>query len=64
MLDKVLSEQKSDYYEGMVTLDEATKALNLMANNRSPGSDGLNKEFYAKVWTLLGQYLVDVFNSL
>ena len=47
----------------MLTLDEGTKALKLMANNKSPGSDGLAKELYAKVWTLVGQDLVDVFNT-
>ena len=59
LLDKELSKQESDCCEGLLTLDEAIKALKLMAS-KSPSSDDLTKELYAKVWTLLGQDLVDL----
>ena len=48
--------------EGDLTLAEATTAVNGMANNKSPGLDGLTSEFYKKFWDLLGPLLVEVFN--
>ena len=34
-----------------------------MANSKTPGSDGLSKEFYKAFWHILGPDLVDVFND-
>ena len=48
--------------EGDLCLAEATTAVNGMANNKSPGLDGLSSEFYKKFWDLLGPLLVEVFN--
>ena len=43
--------------------NEACKAMKSLANNKSPGSDGLSKEFYAKFWNIVGADLVEVFNT-
>ncbi len=61
-LDNKLPEHKRDMCEGLITIEEATKAIKGMANNKSPGSDGLSKEFYTHFWNLLGNDLVEVFN--
>ena len=34
-----------------------------MSNNKSPGWDGLSKEFYSAFWNMLGGHLVDVYNT-
>ena len=52
---------------GLVTLDERLSlpeldlALRGMHNGKSPGSDGLPKEFYVTFWDLLGPDLLEVF---
>ena len=42
---------------------ELHEALSKMKNDRSPGSDGLPKEFYSSFWDMLGTDLVEVFDS-
>lgn len=61
-LDRTLPEDEKNLCEGLINLEEATKALKEMANNKAPGSDGLSKEFYTKFWDLMGKELVEVFN--
>ena len=34
-----------------------------MANNKSPGCDGLTAEFYKRHWNLVGQLVVNSFNE-
>ena len=46
-----------------MSLDECYKSLKSMKNNKSPGSDGLTKEFYVTLWDTLGADLVDIFNT-
>ena len=36
--------------EGIVSEDEVFKSLKSMDNNKSPGNDGLSKEFYECFW--------------
>ena len=48
--------------EGELTLTECTKALKKMQNNKSPGSDGLTKEFYCAFWDVISDYVVNSFN--
>ena len=49
-LDKVsiqkLNDTQKDLCEGIVTEKELLTALKSMDNNKSPGNDGLTKEFY------------------
>ena len=36
--------------EGIISEDEVFKSLKSMENNKSPGNDGLSKEFYECFW--------------
>ena len=44
-------------------MDEVSLALEGMALEKSPGSDGLPVEFYRTFWHILGADLVDVLNN-
>ena len=44
-----LSKEKQDSCEGVITEKELFEALKSMQNNKSPGNDGLSKEFYEKM---------------
>ena len=45
-----LSKEKQDSCEGVITEKELFEALKSMQNNKSPGNDGLSKEFYETFW--------------
>ena len=47
---------------GIINLWRILEALKLMANNKSPGLDGLPVEFYKKFFYLFGPKLVDYYN--
>ena len=61
-VDFQLSEEMASKCEGKMTLDECTKALLTMQNNKSPGSDGLTTEFFRAFWDIIGNFVVDSFN--
>ena len=42
----VLSKEQQDSCKGEITEKELLKALKSMENDKSPGNDGLSKEFY------------------
>ena len=46
----ILSEELSQTCEGPITESEFLNALKSMPNNKSPGNDGLTKEFYETFW--------------
>ena len=48
-----LSEQDKEYCESKLTLIDLTKALQSMANNKSPGLDGFTANFYKYFWSEL-----------
>ena len=48
--------------EGLLTAEECLSALSGMAAGRSPGWDGLPKEFYVTFWATLGEDMVHVLN--
>ena len=58
-----LSEEDRLFCEGNITYDECFEALKSFANNKTPGSDGLPKEFYVKYFPLFGQHFVEVINN-
>ena len=58
-----LSESDRDSCEGLITKDELANALKQMHNNKSPGQDGLPKEFYVKVFPIIGDIFVQVVNN-
>ena len=57
-----LSSFSADSIEGAVTKEEALFALKGMDNNKTPGLDGLSKEFYLAFWDLFGDILVNLYN--
>ena len=61
-VDFQLPEEIASTCEGEITLAECTKALSMMQNNKSPGSDGLTTEFYRAFWDIISTYVVNSFN--
>ena len=61
-VDFQLPEEMARTCEGEITLAECTKALSMMQNNKSPGSDGLTTEFYRAFWDIISTYVVNSFN--
>ena len=59
---QLTEEMASMTCEGEITLAECTKALSMMQNNKSPGSDGLTTEFYRAFWDIISTYVVNSFN--
>ena len=45
-----------------ITKPERLTALQQFKNNKSPGCDGLSKEFHLRFWPQLGKKLVKVHN--
>ena len=58
-----LSENNKELCEGYITEQEAYKALKAMNNNKTPGEDGLTKEFYMYFWDLIGKDLIENLNN-
>ena len=48
-----LTKEKSKTLDGGITEKELFTALQSMENNKSPGNDGLTKEFYITFWNKL-----------
>ena len=57
-----LTESEKDSCEGRLTKKEIWEALNSMANNKSPGNDGLSKEFYVCFFNKIHTYLLNTLN--
>ncbi|KAI8478581.1 hypothetical protein Bbelb_436790 [Branchiostoma belcheri] len=62
-LDTALPEEVSNCLERPLSSEELLSAIKGMANNKTPGSDGLPKEFYYKFWDLVGPDILEVFNE-
>lgn len=61
-IDTQLDNTERDSCEGLIDPIEAKRAMKGLSNNKSPGSDGLSKEFYEHFWDLLSRDLIEVFN--
>ena len=61
-LDLSLSHDHALVCEGPLSVDEVFTALQGMARQKTPGSDGLPAEFYLTFWDVLGSDLVEVLN--
>ena len=57
-----LSPEEKGQCEGKLSLQECWDALNSMKNGKSPGNDGLTKEFYTAFFGELGSHLLETFN--
>ena len=49
--------------EGILSYNECFKIVCDMKNNKSPGSDGLNAEFYKAFWPSIGNLVVESLNT-
>ena len=50
-----LSGDNREYCDSDLSFDEVTKAVKSLANNKTPGPDGLPTEFYKVFWSYIGQ---------
>ena len=57
-----LSDSDQQSCEGNFTVEEFKVAIGGMANFKTPGMDGLPKEFYAKFFYLFGREFVEMVN--
>ena len=57
-----LSDEDKLVCEGKVSMEECWSALQSMSNGKSPGSDGLTREFYVHFWEDIGSCLVSTLN--
>ena len=48
--------------EGLIDYDECKAAITEMSNFKTPGGDGLPKEFYSKFFYLFGNAFVEMVN--
>ena len=58
----VLSQLESNSIEGPITYEEATKTLQKMSHNKSPGPDGFTVEFFKYFWKDLGEFFINSIN--
>ena len=58
-----LTQVESDSCEGLLTKRECWEALSLMKNCKSPGNDGLTKEFYVCFFEEINQFLIEALNE-
>ncbi|KAK3741401.1 hypothetical protein QZH41_018038 [Actinostola sp. cb2023] len=61
-LERKLLFHSSESCEGLLSSEECLSALRGMANNKTPGIDGLPKEFYITFWDIVGPDLVSILN--
>jgi hypothetical protein len=57
-----LSDDDVHVCEGPITLQECYEALRRMKSDKSPGPDGIPKEFYLTFFDILGSTLVTILN--
>ena len=56
-----ISEESQQICDKTIDFDEVCKAVDGLANNKSPGMDGIPVEFYKKFWNQIGEYVYDSF---
>eukprot|EP00775_Hariotina_reticulata_P015163 gene15163-biopygen2012 len=49
--------------DGSIQEDEAEAALRSLPRGKAPGSDGLTYEFYAALWSEVGDWMIAAFNQ-
>ncbi len=62
-LNRKLGNTDKDFLDRDLTINELTKAMQSMQSNKSPGLDGLPKEFYSTFWEQLKDPLLQVFKE-
>ena len=59
---EVLSEERKQHCEGLLSVKECLEASNGMAKEKTPGTDGLPCEFYKAFWKDIGETLTEALN--
>ena len=59
----IITDEDKDSIDGEITLTEILIAIKALANEKSPGCDGLTAEFYKTFSSVIGNDLVDVINN-
>jgi hypothetical protein len=57
-----LTNEERQKCEGPLKLQECYESLTKMGNDKTPGNDGLTKEFYIAFWNILGKDMVNSLN--
>ena len=60
--ERKLTDIQKDELDKPITVEEIQNSIKTMARNKSPGSDGLQVEFYACFWLRVRQPMMDAFN--
>lgn len=63
-ISKKLNEEDRESLEGMISKEEVEQELKAMKSNKSPGIDGLPKEFYKTFFDIIGEDLTEVINNI
>ena len=58
-----LTDLKANKLEDKITLEEATRVLKMMKNNKSPGTNGFSTEFFKFFWKQIGIFVVRALNT-
>jgi hypothetical protein len=58
-----LSEDEKQICDQPILIEECKKALDTFKNSKSPGNDGLSKEFYERFWTVISEPLIRSYNA-
>lgn len=67
VLNNIKTRVKEEDIEDMIkpmTIKEVHQVIKELANNKSPGSDGLTAEFYKQTFYLIGPLLTETFNNI
>ena len=57
-----ITDEDNEMLEGPITYEECIAAIKSFQNNKTPGIDGLTKEFYSKLFPLFGKHFVNIIN--
>jgi hypothetical protein len=63
LLERKLTDEQRDSCEDLFTASECSAALKSMSCGKTPGSDGLPKEFYITFWDMLREDFVEMANN-
>jgi hypothetical protein len=58
---KRLSDEDKQICDSPITVDDCTAIVKTLKNNKTPGTDGLNSEFYKVFWSRIKQLVIDSF---
>ncbi|CAC5358983.1 unnamed protein product [Mytilus coruscus] len=59
-----LNEEDWSVLNQFISKEECLNNIKDFENNKSPGIDGLGKEFYLKVWNIIGDEVVEIVNNI